>query len=164
MSVYDYSATTIDKEEKSLADYNGDVLLIVNTASGCGLTPQYEGLQKLYDTYQEQGFKVLGFPCNQFKGQEPGTEEDIKSFCQVNYNVSFPLFSKVDVIGETAHPLFQYLVNETPAPSRTGEIEWNFAKFLVDQKGNVVKQYPSRLDPAEVESDIQKVLAGEKLN
>ena len=164
MSVYDYSATTIDKEEKSLADYKGDVLLIVNTASGCGLTPQYEGLQKLYDTYNEQGFKVLGFPCNQFKGQEPGTEEDIKSFCQVNYNVSFPLFSKVDVIGDTAHPLFQYLVNETPAPSRTGEIEWNFAKFLVDQNGNVVKQYPSRLDPAEVESDIQKVLAGEKLN
>lgn len=164
MSVYDYSATTIDKEEKSLADYNGDVLLIVNTASGCGLTPQYEGLQKLYDTYNDQGFKVLGFPCNQFKGQEPGTEEDIKSFCQVNYNVSFPLFSKVEVIGDTAHPLFQYLVNEVPAPSHTGEIEWNFAKFLVDQNGNVVKQYPSRLDPAEVESDIQKVLAGEKLN
>ncbi len=161
MSVHDYSALTIDKQEQSLSDYKGKALLIVNTASGCGLTPQYEGLQKLYDTYQEQGFEVLGFPCNQFKGQEPGSEEEIKDFCQVNYSVSFPLFAKVDVKGEHAHPLYRYLVDEVPAPSHTGDIEWNFAKFLVDRDGNVVKQYPSRLDPAEIEQDIQKLLAGE---
>ncbi|ANF94761.1 glutathione peroxidase [Paenibacillus bovis] len=164
MSVYDYSAATIDKQEKSLADYQGKVLLIVNTASGCGLTPQYEGLQKLYDTYKDSGFEVLGFPCNQFMGQEPGTEEEIKDFCQVNYSVSFPLFSKVDVKGDNAHPLYRHLVEAAPEPSRTGDIEWNFAKFLVDGSGNVVKQYPSRLDPAEIEADIQKVLAGESIS
>jgi len=164
MSVYDYSAATIDKQEKPLSDYQGKALLIVNTASGCGLTPQYEGLQKLYDTYKDSGLEVLGFPCNQFMGQEPGTEEEIKDFCQVNYSVSFPLFAKVDVKGENAHPLYRHLIDAAPEPSRTGDIEWNFAKFLVDPSGNVVKQYPSRLDPAEIEADIQKVLAGEAIS
>ncbi|GGJ03995.1 glutathione peroxidase [Paenibacillus hunanensis] len=164
MSVHDFSALTIDKQEQSLSDYKGKALLIVNTASGCGLTPQYEGLQKLYDTYKEQGLEVLGFPCNQFMGQEPGSEEEIKDFCQVNYSVSFPLFAKVDVKGEDAHPLYRYLVDEAPEPSRTGDIEWNFAKFLVDRDGHVVKQYPSRLDPAEIEQDIQKLLAGEAVS
>ena len=164
MSVHDFTALTIDKQEQSLSDYKGKALLIVNTASGCGLTPQYEGLQKLYDTHKDAGFEVLGFPCNQFMGQEPGSEEEIKDFCQVNYSVSFPLFAKVDVKGDNAHPLYRYLVEETPESSRTGDIEWNFAKFLVDGEGKVVKQYPSRLDPAEIEADIKKVLAGEAVS
>lgn len=164
MSVHDYSALTIDKQEKSLSDYKGKTLLIVNTASGCGLTPQYEGLQKLYDTYKDSDFEVLGFPCNQFKGQEPGSEAEIKDFCQVNYNVSFPLFAKVDVKGDDAHPLYRHLVDAAPEPSRTGDIEWNFAKFLVDRDGKVVKQYPSRLEPSEIEADLQKVLAGEAIS
>lgn len=158
MSVYNYSVKTTDSGEKALADYKGNVLLIVNTASGCGLTPQYEGLQKLYDTYKEDGFVVLGFPSNQFAGQEPGTDEEIKSFCSLNYQVSFPIFSKGDVKGENASPLFKYLVENVPAPYHTGDIEWNFVKFLVDGEGNVLKQYSARTEPAAIEADIQELL------
>lgn len=159
MSVYDFSATTIQGADKPLSDYRGSVLLIVNTASACGLTPHYEGLQKLYETYKDQGLAVLGFPCNQFAGQEPGTEAEIAQFCETRYNVTFPLFAKIDVKGEHAHPLYQYLVSHVPEPYRTGDIEWNFVKFLVNRQGEVVKQYPARTEPAAMEEDIQKLLS-----
>lgn len=158
MSVYSFSAATIDGEPKSLEDYKGNVLLIVNTASACGLTPHYKGLQALYEKYKDQGFYVLGFPCNQFAGQEPGTEEEIKQFCELNYNVTFPMFAKVDVKGEHAHPLFTYLVNNVPEPYRTGDIEWNFVKFLVDRSGNVVKQFSARTEPEALEEDVKNYL------
>jgi glutathione peroxidase len=158
MSVYDYSVRTIQGQEQSLVDYKDQVLLIVNTASACGLTPHYKGLQYLYETYKDKGFTVLGFPCNQFAGQEPGTEEEIQAFCELNYQVTFPLFAKVDVKGEQAHPLFTYLVNNAPEDSRTGDIEWNFVKFLIDAGGNIVKQYSARTEPTDIEPDIQKLL------
>lgn len=154
MSVYDYSVRTINGQEKSLADYKGQVLLIVNVASACGLTPHYKGLQELYDAYKEKGFQVLGFPCNQFGGQEPGTEKEIQVFCELNYQVTFPMFARIDVKGEQAHPLYAYLVANAPEP-KTGEIEWNFVKFLVDRKGTVVKQYSARTEPAAIANDIE---------
>ncbi len=163
MSVHDFTVKTITSETKSLADYKGKILVIVNTASKCGLTPQYKGLQELYETFKDAGVEVLGFPCNQFMEQEPGTNEEIQSFCEINYGVSFPLFAKIDVKGEHAHPLFTYLVNNVPAPYHTGDIEWNFVKFLVDQEGNVLKQYPARTEPAVIAEDLKKMLAGEPL-
>lgn len=163
MSIYDFSVKTITSEEKTLAEYKGKYLLIVNTASGCGLTPHYRGLQHIYQTYQDAGVVVLGFPSNQFMNQEPGTNEEIKDFCEVNYQVTFPLFAKLDVKGEHAHPLFKYLASHVPAPYHTGEIEWNFVKFLVGPDGNVLKQYPARTEPAAIEEDIKKVLSGEPL-
>ncbi|MFC5453007.1 glutathione peroxidase [Paenibacillus aestuarii] len=159
MSLYDIEVQTIKGVTRSLGDYAGKVLLIVNTASACGLTPHYKGLQSLYEKYQDQGLVVLGFPCNQFAGQEPGSNEEIQSFCELNYNVTFPLFAKVDVKGENAHPLFTYLVTHTPEPYRTGEIEWNFVKWLVDAEGNIVKQYSARTEPAEIAPDIEALLA-----
>lgn len=158
--IYDFQVKTIDGQETTLRPYAGKVLLIVNTASGCGLTPHYKGLQELYDKYGKDGLVVLGFPCNQFAGQEPGTEEDIKSFCELNYNVSFPMFAKIDVKGEHAHPLYRYLVDNVPEPYKTGDIEWNFVKFLVDRSGSVVKQFSARTEPALLEEDI-KLLLGE---
>ncbi|WP_020616837.1 glutathione peroxidase [Paenibacillus daejeonensis] len=158
MSIYDFTVTTIDGEITTLADYKGKVLLIVNTASACGLTPHYEGLQQLYDTYRDRGLAVLGFPCNQFAGQEPGTEAEIKSFCELKYNVSFPMFAKVDVKGEHAHPLFTHLLQEVPEPYRTGEIEWNFVKFLVDRDGQVVRQFSARTEPSALTDDIEALL------
>ncbi|NWL88876.1 MULTISPECIES: glutathione peroxidase [unclassified Paenibacillus] len=158
MSIYDYEVRTISGEITTLEPYRGKVLLIVNTASGCGLTPHYQGLQELYTEYAERGFAVLGFPCNQFAGQEPGTEEEIKSFCETNYQVTFPLFSKIDVKGEHAHPLYQYLVEHTPEPYRTGDIEWNFVKFLIDRSGNIMKQYSARTEPEAIRSDIEQLL------
>ncbi|WP_409346341.1 glutathione peroxidase [Paenibacillus sp. MBLB4367] len=163
MSIHDFTVQTIASGDQSLAGYKGKTLLIVNTASGCGLTPQYKGLQHLYDTHKDEGFAVLGFPCNQFMNQEPGTNEEIQSFCEMNYQVTFPLFAKLDVKGETAHPLFRYLVDHVPAPYHTGDIEWNFAKFLVDGNGHVVKQYSPRTLPEEIEGDIEKLLAGQAL-
>lgn len=163
MSIYDFTVRTITGEEKSLSEYKGKVTLIVNTASGCGLTPHYKGLQHIYDTFKNDGVTVLGFPSNQFMNQEPGTNEEIKSFCELNYRVSFPLFAKIDVKGEQAHPLFTYLVDNVPEPHYKGEIEWNFVKFLVDAEGKVVKQYPARTEPADIEVDIQKLLTGESL-
>ncbi|WP_085504934.1 glutathione peroxidase [Thalassobacillus devorans] len=156
-NVHDFSAIMITGEEKSLADFKGKVLLVVNTASKCGFTPQYEGLQELYDKYNEQGFEVLGFPSNQFMNQEPGTEQDIQEFCKVNYGVSFPMFSKVDVKGKDAHPLFQHLVQEAPGMI-SDQVKWNFTKFLVDQNGNVVDRYAPQTKPEDIEKDIQKLL------
>ncbi|MNJ50024.1 Hydroperoxy fatty acid reductase gpx1 [compost metagenome] len=157
--LYHFEVQTIDGEKTSLGQYKGKVLLIVNTASACGLTPHYEGLQHLYNTYDDQGLVVLGFPCNQFAGQEPGTEQEIKDFCDLNYQVTFPLFAKIDVKGDNAHPLYQYLVEHVPAPYHTGDIEWNFVKFLVDRKGNIVKQYSARTEPSALEDDIRQALA-----
>ncbi|MFC4184353.1 glutathione peroxidase [Saccharococcus thermophilus] len=158
MSVYDFSAKTIRGEEQSLADYKGKVLLIVNTASKCGFTPQYKELQELYEQYRDRGFVVLGFPCNQFGHQEPGTEEEIKQFCQANYGVTFPMFAKVDVNGESAHPLFQYLKEKAPGVLGTKAIKWNFTKFLVDRNGNVVARFASQTRPSELKSEIEKLL------
>jgi glutathione peroxidase len=158
VSVYDFSAKTIRGEEQSLADYRGKVLLIVNTASKCGFTPQYKELQELYEQYRDRGFAVLGFPCNQFGHQEPGTEEEIEEFCQVNYGVTFPMFAKVDVNGENAHPLFQYLKEKAPGVFGTKAIKWNFTKFLVDRNGNVVARFASQTRPSELKSEIEKLL------
>ncbi|MBN6188544.1 glutathione peroxidase [Aneurinibacillus sp. BA2021] len=157
MSVYTYSATTIRGEEQSLSDYRGHVLLIVNTASKCGFTPQYKELQELYNTYRDQGFTVLGFPSNQFMAQEPGTEQEIEQFCQINYGVTFPLFAKVDVKGAHAHPLFQYLVQQAPG-ILSKEVKWNFTKFLVNRKGEVVKRYAPTTKPKSIAEDIERLL------
>jgi glutathione peroxidase len=157
MSVYDFKAKTIRGEEISLETYKGKVLLIVNTASKCGLTPQYEGLQALYERYKDEGLVILGFPCNQFKEQEPESEEKIEAFCKLNYGVTFPLFAKVDVIGDNAHPLFKYLTSRGPAEQF--DIKWNFAKFLVDREGNVVERIDPQVTPAEIEGKIKSLLA-----
>lgn len=158
MSVYPFKVTTIKGEEVILENYKGKVLLVVNTASECGLTPQYAGLQKIYDQYKENGFFVLGFPCNQFGGQEPESEEKISEFCSLNYGVNFPLFAKVDVNGENAHPLFQYLKEEAPGQSESSDIEWNFAKFLINRNGQVVGRYAPTVSPTDIGDDIEKLL------
>ncbi|NCU18197.1 glutathione peroxidase [Pallidibacillus pasinlerensis] len=158
MTVYSYSAKTIQGEEISLEKFSGKVLLIVNTASKCGFTPQYKELQQLYDEYYERGFEVLGFPCNQFGGQEPGTEEDIAEFCEMNYGVTFPMFAKVDVNGENAHPLFKYLKKEAKGVLSSETIKWNFTKFLVDRNGKVVKRFASNVSPMKIKEDIEKLL------
>lgn len=145
-SVYDYSLTSIDGEELPLSKYSGKVLLIVNTASECGFTPQYEDLQAVYEEYKDKGLVVLGFPANNFGGQEPGTDEEIKQFCKVNYDVTFPMFSKISVKGEDQHPLFSYLTS-APNPDFTGEIKWNFEKFLIDSEGKVVRRFRSDTEP-----------------
>lgn len=157
MRVHDFTATTIKGEEKSLADYEGKVLLIVNTASECGFTPQFEGLQKLYDEIGNDSFEILGFPCNQFGGQDPGNNEDIASFCSQNYGVSFPMFSKVDVKGDQAHPLFKYLTSEQKG-LLTEDIKWNFTKFLVDKNGNVVDRFAPQKEPTKIKKDIEALI------
>ena len=158
MTVYDFQAKTIDGEEVSLSEFRGKVLLIVNVASRCGFTPQYEGLEKLYEQYKDQGFSVLGFPCNQFGGQEPGAESEIKNFCETSYGVKFPLFSKIDVNGPQAHPLYQFLEKEKPGILGTEGIKWNFTKFLVDRHGNPIKRYAPRDKPESLEDDIRRAL------
>ncbi|TLS49720.1 glutathione peroxidase [Paenibacillus antri] len=158
MSVYDFSARTIRGEERSMSDYRGKVLLIVNTASECGFTPQYKGLQELYEKYRDAGLEILGFPCNQFGGQEPGDEAAIAGFCETNFGVTFPLFAKVDVNGDDAHPLFKYLTKQAPGILGTRSIKWNFTKFLVDREGNVVTRFASTDKPEDLERDIQKYL------
>lgn len=157
MRVYDFSAKTMLGEDKSLADYKGKVLLIVNTASECGFTPQFEGLQKLFETYEDQGFEVLGFPCNQFNNQDPGTDAEISHFCQRNYGVSFQMFGKVDVKGENAHPLFVYLTEEAKGMI-TKQIKWNFTKFLIDRNGEVINRFAPQTKPESIEKDIEKAL------
>lgn len=141
---HDFTATTIEGNEKSLGDFKGKTLLVVNVASQCGLTPQYKGLEELHRKYKGRGFAVLGFPCNQFAGQEPGSDEEIKTFCETRFDVSFPLFSKVDVNGEDRHPVYEFLTAQETHPDGPGDIKWNFAKFIVDKQGNVV----ARFDPA----------------
>ena len=160
-TVFDFEAETLDGELKKLADYRGQVLLIVNVASQCGFTPQYAGLEKLYRTYKERGLMVLGFPCNQFGGQEPGSADQIGAFCERNYGVSFPLFDKIDVNGEKAHPLYRYLKKEKRGllgPLGGGAIRWNFTKFLVDRAGRVVARYASTTKPESLAGKIEKLL------
>ena len=181
MSVYDFSAKNGKGEEISLADYKGKVLVIVNTASKCGFTPQYEELEELYKTYGERGFVILGFPCNQFAAQEPGTDEEVQTFCRLNYGVTFPVFAKGDVRGETAQPLFQYLTKEKgfkgfdeshpvakplmealqknfPEYLEGDSIKWNFTKFLIDREGNVVERFEPTTTPKAMAKAIEALL------
>jgi glutathione peroxidase len=157
-SFYSYSMKNIDGADVSLENYKGKVLLVVNTASKCGYTPQYEGLQEIYEKYSEQGLEILGFPANNFMGQEPGTDEEIKEFCSTNYSVAFPMFSKVSVKGKDQHALFSFLTSQEN-PDFTGDIKWNFEKFLVDKKGQVVDRYASTTTPESLASIIEKHLA-----
>ena len=156
-SVYDYSVNDINGNEVNLIDYQGKVLLIVNTASQCGFTSQYEGLQALYEKYKDKGVVVLGFPCNQFGGQEPGSSEEIKQFCESKFSVTFPLFEKVDVNGENAAPLYVYLKSEQSGLI-TDNIKWNFTKFLINKEGKPINRYASQTTPKQIESDIEKEL------
>jgi len=158
MSVYSYKAVTTANQDVSLDQYKGKVLLIANTASQCGLTPQYGELQKLYDRYRDQGLVVLGFPCNQFGGQEPGSSEEAASFCQLNYGVNFPVFAKVEVNGEGADPLFQYLREQQPGEGESNEIQWNFTKFLVNRSGEVVSRYEPKESPEAMTAEIEQLL------
>ncbi|MEK5640666.1 glutathione peroxidase [Paenibacillus rhizosphaerae] len=162
MSVYDFQVNTLRGKEVSLKEYEGDVLLIVNTASKCGFTPQFRGLQELYDEFGDHHFQILGFPSNQFANQEPGTSEEIGEFCQMNYGVTFPMFEKIDVKGSNAHPLFQYLTREAPGVLGSKAVKWNFTKFLVDSKGRVIKRYAPKTTPDKIENDIRKLLASGK--
>ena len=158
MTVHDYSAKTIDGEDRKLSDYKGKVMVIVNTASKCGFTPQYKGLEEVFREFRGRGLVVLGFPCDQFGHQEPGDENEIKKFCSLNYDVSFPMFSKVDVNGDHAHPLFEHLKNEAPGLLGSRGIKWNFTKFLVDKSGKVIKRYGSMDKPESIVKDIEKLL------
>jgi glutathione peroxidase len=160
-TVYDFTAGTIDGKPKKLADFKGKVLLIVNTASQCGFTPQYKGLEELYKQFKGEGkgFAVLGFPSNQFGAQEPGPESEIAEFCEMNYGVTFPLFAKVDVNGENAHPLYQHLKAAAPGVLGSESIKWNFTKFLVGKDGAVLKRYAPNTEPADIAADIDKALA-----
>nr|WP_246114181.1 glutathione peroxidase [Rubripirellula tenax] len=142
-----FKVKTIDGETVDLEDYEGNVVLVVNVASKCGLTPQYAGLQKLYEAHKEDGLVVLGFPCNQFGGQEPGTDAEVKTFCSTKYNVSFPMFSKVDVNGDAAAPIYKYLTSKTVEPVGDGKVSWNFEKFLIDRDGNLVHRFSPRTAP-----------------
>ncbi len=157
-SIYEFSATSLSGKTADLAATKGKVLLIVNTASKCGFTPQYEGLEKVYETYHDQGFEVLGFPCNQFGGQEPGDSSQIGAFCEKNYGVTFPMFEKVDVNGDDTHPLFAYLKNAAPGLLGTKDIKWNFTKFLVGRDGKVVDRYAPTTRPDAITGDIEKLL------
>jgi len=158
MTVHDYSAKTIDGADRTLSDYKGQVMVIVNTASKCGFTPQYKGLETMFREFRGRGLVVLGFPCDQFGHQEPGDENEIKKFCSLNYDVSFPMFSKVAVNGDHAHPLFKYLKNEAPGLLGSRAIKWNFTKFLVDKSGKVLKRYGSVAKPESIIKDIEKLL------
>ncbi|MDO5330181.1 MAG: glutathione peroxidase [Bacillota bacterium] len=153
MSIYDFNVTDIDGKEVSLAEYKDNVILIVNTATGCGFTPQYEGLEALYQKYKDQGFVILDFPCNQFFRQAPGSDSEIKSFCSLKYGVSFPQFHKIDVNGKTAHPLYVYLKECLP-----GRISWNFNKFLISRDGKVVSRFGSMVTPKKLEKEIETLL------
>ena len=157
-SIYDYKVKDIDGNEVAMSEFKDKVLMIVNVASKCGFTPQYQGLQKLYDAYKDQGLVVLGFPCNQFGAQEQGGEAEIKDFCETNFSISFPMFAKIDVNGDNAEPLFLFLQNAKKGFMNTGPIKWNFSKFIVDKEGNVVGRYGSLDDPAALEDDIKKLL------
>ncbi|MDD2797514.1 MAG: glutathione peroxidase [Bacteroidales bacterium] len=154
---YDFSADALKGKSISMKSYEGKVVLVVNVASKCGFTPQYKGLEELYKKYESKGFVVLGFPCNQFGSQEPGSAEEISSFCSLNYGVTFPMFAKIDVNGDNTHPLYAYLKEALPGTLGNG-IKWNFTKFLLDKKGNPVKRYGSITKPEEIAEDIEKLL------
>ncbi len=158
MSIYDFSAKLNNGTEQSLAAYKGKVLLVVNTASQCGFTPQYKGLQELYAKYHDRGLEVLGFPCDQFGHQEPGSDADIASFCEVNYGVTFPLFSKIEVNGDNADPLYKWLKSEKGG-LLGDSIKWNFTKFLVDKQGTVVERFAPQTTPEKIAADIERELA-----
>ncbi|RTL49426.1 MAG: glutathione peroxidase [Rhodocyclaceae bacterium] len=158
-TAYDFSVQRLDGSEAHLSEYRGKVLLVVNVASKCGFTPQYEGLEALYRSYQDRGLVVMGFPCNQFGAQEPGSAEDIAGFCSTTYNVTFPMFAKVDVNGEGAHPFYAWLKKGAPGGLGTEAIKWNFSKFLVGRDGKVLNRYASTTTPEGLRSDIEKALA-----
>ena len=157
-SAFDFSAITIDGAETALSEHSGKVAVIVNVASKCGFTPQYKGLEDLYRAYKDEGFTILGFPSNQFAGQEPGSESEIAEFCSLNYDVSFPMFAKVDVNGPATHPLFQYLKRAKPGIAGTTNIKWNFTKFLVDRDGSAVRRYAPQETPAIMKRKIEQLL------
>ena len=157
-SIYDFQASSIDGKPVLLSDYRGKVLLIVNTASACGFTPQFGGLEELHQSFREQGLVVLGFPCNQFGSQDPGSNVEIGAFCQKNYGVSFPMMEKIDVNGDAAHPLFQWLKQKAPGLLGTQAIKWNFTKFLIGRDGSVLKRYASLDKPAALGADIEQAL------
>jgi glutathione peroxidase len=160
-TLYDFSLRTIDGAEQRLADYRGKAVLVVNVASKCGLTPHYRGLQQLYDEYREDGLEILGFPCNQFGAQEPGSDAEVKQFCSTNYSVSFPMFSKLEVNGPGRAPLYQWLTSQPTQPDGAGDIAWNFAKFLVGKDGRVRARFNPRTEPEsnEIRNAIAEVLA-----
>ncbi|WP_141505564.1 glutathione peroxidase [Paenibacillus luteus] len=158
MSIYDIEVKTIKGESQTLAPYKGKVMLIVNTATKCGLAPQFKGLQKLHDSYNQQGFAVLGFPSSQFANQELSDNSKVAEACEINFGVSFPLYAKIDVNGSSAHPLFQHLTNEARGFLGTKSIKWNFTKFLVDQNGKVLKRFSPKDTPEQIESHIQKLV------
>ena len=178
-TIYDLKAQNNKGEEVDMAQYRGKVLMIVNTASKCGFTPQYDGLEALYKKYQDQGFVILGFPCDQFAHQEPGSDEEIAEFCRINHGVTFPLMKKIDVNGENAHPIFEYLKSQAPkeeykglkakathtmlkgiskSAKKEGDILWNFTKFLISKDGSVIKRFPPVAKPEEMEADIEAML------
>lgn len=157
-ALYDFEVQTISGKNVGLDSYKGKAILIVNTASKCGFTPQYEGLEKLYEQYKDQGLVILGFPCNQFGHQEPGSESDIAEFCQLNYGVSFPMFAKVDVNGNNAAPLFKFLKKSSKGFLGTQNIKWNFTKFLVNREGEVVARYAPTVKPKDMKGDIEALL------
>ena len=160
MTIYEFAAKTIDGDERSLRDYAGKVLLVVNVASQCGLTPHYAGLQELYKSFGDRGLVVLGFPCNQFGAQEPGSEAQIKTFCETRFGVTFPMFAKIDVNGATRHPLYAFLTAQPTQPDGPGDIQWNFAKFLIDRSGNVAARFAPTTAPVseEIVSAVERAL------
>lgn len=158
MSIYDFTFKDAQGNDVSMDQFKGKAMLIVNTASECGFTGQYEGLEKLYESYKDQDFEVLGFPCNQFGGQEPGSDSEIQEFCQMKFGIKFPVYKKVEVNGANAHPLFNFLKDQAPGLLGSKSIKWNFTKFLVDQEGNVLKRFAPKDKPAKLEAEVKKVL------
>ena len=156
--IYDIQVKDSLKKDIYLSEYSGKTLLVVNVASKCGLTPQYEGLQELYDRYKDRNFVVLGFPCNQFGGQEPGTDAEINDFCDINYSVTFPIFSKIEVNGPNAHPLFKLLKRDKPGIFRTQSIKWNFTTFLINSNGKIVERFSPRVEPKYIKEQIERIL------
>ena len=157
-SIYDFEVNTISGKKVPLSDYKDKVLLVVNTASKCGFTPQFSGLENLYKAHHDEGLEVLGFPCNQFLKQDPGSDSEISEFCSLNYGVTFPMFSKIDVNGENTHPLYQYLKSEAKGLLGSEKIKWNFTKFLVNRDGEVIKRYAPNTEPKDIEKDIKALL------
>ena len=157
-NIYDIHIKDSSSKEVSMSKFEGKTLLIVNVASKCGLTPQYKGLQSLYEEYKDRNFVVLGFPCNQFGGQEPGTNSEINNFCEINYSVTFPIFSKIKVNGPDSHPLFKLLINDKPGIFRTESIKWNFTKFLVNSRGKIIDRFSPRVEPKYIRSEIERIL------
>jgi glutathione peroxidase len=157
-NVFDFSCTTSSGEEMSLEDYRGKVLLVVNTASKCGFTPQFAGLEEMYEKYREHGLEILGFPCNQFGKQDPGSNDEITEFCQLNYGVSFPMLGKIEVNGRSADPLYKHLKKAAPGALGTRGIKWNFTKFLINRDGEVLKRFSPATTPAQIEKEIKQLL------